>query len=76
MDYDSKRLGALKIPPHETAVDVPNFRREYPTTKSKVSFSEVGEMLRKAGAPLDKAIETLPTRAATNPIFKILAQHT
>ena len=76
MDYDSKRLGALKIPPHETAVDVPNFRREYPTTKSKVSFSEVGEMLRKAGAPLDKAIEKLPTLAATNPIFAVLAQHT
>jgi hypothetical protein len=76
MDSDWKRLGALKTPPHETAVDLPNFRREYAPTKSKVSFSEVGEMLREAGAPLDKAMETLSTRVATNPIFKVLAQHT
>ena len=27
-------------------------------------------MLRKAGAPIDEAIETLPRRAAANPIFK------
>jgi hypothetical protein len=72
MDDDWKTLGALKIPPHENAVDLPNFRREYPPAKPKISFSEVAEMLRKAGAPIDKAIETLPRRAVSNPI---LAKH-
>ena len=73
MDDDWKTLGGFKIPPHESAVDLPNLRREYPAAKPKVSFSDVAEMLRKAGAPIDEAIETLPRRAAANPIFEILA---
>src|SRR5208283_2106712 len=75
MDNDWKTLGALKIPPHESAVDLPNLRREYPSAKPKVNFSKAAEMLRKAGAPIDKAIETLPRRAVSNPILAILAQH-
>jgi hypothetical protein len=75
MDNDWKTLGPIKIPPHENAVDLPNLRREYPPAKPRVSFSEVGEMLRKAGAPIDRAIETLPTRAAANPILGILSHH-
>jgi hypothetical protein len=73
MDNDWKTLGPFKIPPHDSAVDLPDLRREYPRAKPKVSFSEVAEMLRKAGAPIDKSIETLPRRAATNPILGILA---
>jgi hypothetical protein len=75
VDHDQKTLGELQLPPHETAVDLPNFRRQYPSTKSKVSFSEVAAMLREAGAPLDKAIKTLPARASTNKILRVLVQH-
>jgi hypothetical protein len=75
MDHDWKTLGPFKIPPHENAVDLPNLQREYPSAKPTVSFSQVAEMLRKAGAPIEKALETLPRRAAANPILMILAQH-
>jgi hypothetical protein len=75
MDDDWKTLGPFKIPPHETAVDLPHLKREYPPAKPTVSFSQVAEMLRKTGAPIDKAIENLPRRAAANPILSILALH-
>jgi hypothetical protein len=74
MDDDWKIIGPFKLPPHEAAVDLPNLTRKYPPTKSKVTFSEVAEMLRKVGAPIDKAIQTLSKRAEINPVLMICVQ--
>jgi len=71
MDDDWKTSGPFRLSPHENAVDLPNLKRRYPPEKPNISFSEVAEMLRKAGAPLDKAIETLTRRGTQNPLLML-----